>query len=475
MRRDSALLQPEVPWRYGLLPKTVGNGVHNTARDVAIFVVHGIGDQQHAETSNAMRVGFERAVDAAKQQTACEAGSPYVHDGWWGNYDDFSASMPDVAQKLHSEECASHSRLFKARSLSGIRTLSWFFGVLLSMASPHRIGLRSIGKKISPVRYVTYVLMGLLTIIGMVILLIRKPVLMYTTINDVRLYCGPEGDTERGICENIDRRVAQQFLRLYGLDLALDDLPIEQQIHLENKPVIFEKVVWVCHSLGTVISYNTVTDILQLCQLAMEQASATNATDKERQRGANAEKVLKGFHRFYTMGSPLQKASFLFEECLREKHSAKKVLQDFLHKRKEWGFSVDSWWTNYYMIMDTISGRLLDKIRFAGFVRNAHPARLGLPMVAHTGYWKDVLVTTPILSRILGPTIFTYEAHKPMPLSQTPHKNIVYNNEWSERITVVIRFFAYVVMLATVVLIPLYWGKVWGFICLLIEKLSFLW
>ncbi|MBK6420597.1 MAG: hypothetical protein IPF79_15625, partial [Ignavibacteria bacterium] len=232
MRRTSALTQPGIPWRYGLLPDVLSNGTKNPARTVAIFTVHGIGDQRHAETANAMRVGFEAAVDCADENCSivAEAGVPYVHDGWWGNYDDFEASMPEVAATLGAEERAELVQLFRARSLSGPRTLMWFIGRLLRMISPKTL------VKVGITRYITYLLMGLLSVLGMIGLLIRMPRVMATIVNDVRVYGGPEGDTERAICENIDRRVAAAFLRMFGLDLNLDELPDEKKIHLESKP-----------------------------------------------------------------------------------------------------------------------------------------------------------------------------------------------------------------------------------------------
>lgn len=404
VRRNSALTPPGIPWRYGLLSEVLSNGSPNPARTVAIFTVHGIGDQRHAETANAMRVGFEAAVDCAEENCSlvAEAGVPYVHDGWWGNYDDFEASMPEIAATLGAEEREELAQLFRARSLSGPRTLFWFLGRLLRMVSPKTL------VKVGVLRYITYLLMGLLSILGMLALLIRMPRVMATIVNDVRVYGGPEGDTERAICENIDRRVAAAFLRLFGFDLNLDELPNENKIHLESKPVTFDTVVWVSHSLGTVISYNTMLDVISICRDAIN-AEANDATHEiTRARAAAAKRVVAGFHRFITMGSPLQKATFLFEECLRDESEASTFLSWFTSQRIAIGREMDEWWMNYYLVMDPVSGRLLHTHRFKPFVRNIHPSYMGLPAASHTSYWSKKLVSSPILSRALGREVFPY-------------------------------------------------------------------
>lgn len=387
------------------MPDVLSNGTKNPARTAAIFTVHGIGDQRHAETANAMRVGFEAAVDCAEENCSlvAEAGVPYVHDGWWGNYDDFEASMPDVAATLGAEERAELSHLFRARSLSGPRTLMWFLGRLLRMVSPKTL------VKVGVTRYITYLLMGLLSILGMLALLIRMPRVMATIVNDVRVYGGPEGDTERAICENIDRRVAEAFLRLFGFDLNLDALAVEKLIHLENKPVTFNTVVWVSHSLGTVISYNTMLDVISLCHDAINAASQSGGSALVYERAANARKVVAGFHRFITMGSPLQKSTFLFEECLRDETSASALLAWFTSQRMGIGRKMNEWWMNYYLVMDPVSGRLLHPQRFKPFVRNIHASYMGVPAASHTSYWSSTLVSSPILSRALGRDVFDYD------------------------------------------------------------------
>jgi len=405
MRRNSALTLPGISWRYGLLPKTLSNGSANPARTVAIFTVHGIGDQRHAETSNAMRVGFEKALDGA-EALASEAGVPYVHDGWWGNYDDFVTSMPEAASAVDDEEREAIAMLFRARSLSGIRTLFWFLGRLLRMVAPKTL------VKVGVTRYITYLLMGILSIFGMIGFLIRMPRVMTTIINDVRVYGGPEGDTERAICENIDRRVAAAFLRLFGLDLNLDTLPEEKLIHLESKPVTFDTVVWASHSLGTLISYNTMLDVLALCRDAVHAEAEDPSSTRFHTRAESARRVIAGFHRFITMGSPLQKATFLFEECLRDEATSVTLLSWFTAQRADIGRKMDEWWMNYYLVMDPVSGRLLHKERFKRFVRNIHPSYTGLPAASHTSYWSNCLVSSPILSRALGQEIFNYNWQK---------------------------------------------------------------
>jgi hypothetical protein len=383
-----------------LLPNELSNGTKNPARSVAIFTVHGIGDQRHAETANAMRVGFERAAEVNELDADC--GVPYVHDGWWGNYDDFAASMPEVASQLSDEERDEIADLFRARSLSGMRTMAWFGGRFLRMVS-----LRTL-VSVGLVRYLTYVLMGALSLVGMVILLVRMPRVMRTIVNDVRLYGGPEGDTERGICENIDRRVAAALLRLFGLDLRLDPLPVDQRIHLEGRPVTFDTVVWVSHSLGTVISYNTLIDVIDLCRTATLRGEGAGATDADRRRADAARRVVGGLHRFITMGSPLQKATFLFETALREEDHAAAMLRWLTAERTSMGRVQDEWWMNFFLVMDPVSGRLLHEHRFAPFVCNIHPSRVGVPAACHTVYWSDTLVASPILSRALGKDVFPY-------------------------------------------------------------------
>ena len=72
LRRRRAF-EDEVPWRFEQTPQNVGNPPQdNPMRRAAIFVVHGMGNQEPVETAITFRNGIEDAIEAILTEHATD-------------------------------------------------------------------------------------------------------------------------------------------------------------------------------------------------------------------------------------------------------------------------------------------------------------------------------------------------------------------------------------------------------------------
>jgi len=157
-----------------------------------------------------------------------------------------------------------------------------------------------------------------------------------------------------------------------------------------GNPFLYQNIMIVGHSLGSVISY----DALNQLALRDEMAAAQG-------RMQDFENAVARTPLFITFGSPLDKVAFLFRtkaktDELREAAAAvlQPLIRSYEFRPKEW--------VNIYSWADLISGKLRfydDPARAGGppRVQNVPDPQAWVPLAAHTEYW---------LNEILGDTMY---------------------------------------------------------------------
>lgn len=427
--------EAEFPWRFEQLPETVGRPpAPNAMRNAAIFVVHGIGDQAPVETAIQFRHGIEDAIEDlieeaadAQSKTALGGGAgvlyvPYVAEGYWGDYHDFEGSFAAVAGTLSPGERQFFTRLWAERSGWPSTAAWWFFRqtVKLLWPRPKRktpvpagsvLDGAAAKKRFSPFRGIERLLISggvmVISLPALVALYLwpRGRRVLATVLGDVRFYLEPRGVAERAAVQQIDRQVGEQFLRLLGVDWAFHDLPHKDRLRIGGRGHRFTHVTWLAHSLGTVISYNVVSDILwrmEACEQEFAAAAAAGRalTAEQQERQRNVERVRAGLHRFFTIGSPLGKVGYLYPDALRPwpAKQAEKLLLDAAGKPR-------NWWVNFFHIWDPVSGVAENNPECAAAQSVHKRSLLGIPGFAHVSYWRDAETVKYVVTRAYGPEV----------------------------------------------------------------------
>lgn len=403
-------------WNFTYVPEFIrhdGKSVENPFRKAAIFVVHGIGEQESGETAAALRTTLEDVVQEI--QPTYSAGSadnwivpqPYIKEGNWAQYDDLATMAAEEWTKFTEQQKQFFLHVWFKRCHSALRCVLWLV----------TIGLRLIRKSKGIAQLYYLYLMPLLWMIAVFMLAQRRTRQLLTDfVNDARLYLEPKGDLEHEIVQRIDSRVGSFFLRLLGYDWNFDVVgeKVGEEKRIVELPYKFERVCWVAHSLGTVISYNVLGDILHRC-LEMRK--------RGEEKAQISEKVENGLAGFITLGSPLDKIAFLYENP-RNPHG-----NDVLRK---WpveylpGGQYDLWkrgektggfWQNFLYTSDPVSGWLdafclptkkdesksAKKVNPINLVKNYHTSGSMPWGIPHIVYWND----KQILSRIM---LHTFQA-----------------------------------------------------------------
>jgi hypothetical protein len=398
-------------WHLGRVP---GAPADNPALTSAIFLVHGMGDQLRAETAVALHSGFEDALDElgrannSKRIDPEQTPPPFIHEGYWANYDDVKETFPRDWKKLEQKQQQFFSSLWQERSSSTWRTLRWFFTQQLKLLHP-RLLLRA------PHVWLIYLALQIVvpTVLGFLSLFF--PRVVARVLGDVRLYISPRGIIERAIVQRIDQRVGESFLQMLGLDWEFYPLADDQKIQRNNKGVEFSRIIWVAHSLGTVISYNVLSDLFTRANVIEADPDAS----KKQKKGV--EKFRSSLRRFITLGSPLDKIAYLFGgSALRPwpKECIQKFFRDGPHNITKPGRSAKDWWVNFYHVLDPVSGSLSNElICVDGPPKNYHIKLWAIPGLAHIKYWKDSLTLKYLLSRVYGREHLQYDS--PIPYSGT--------------------------------------------------------
>jgi hypothetical protein len=243
------------------------------------------------------------------------------------------------------------------------------------------------------------------------------------------LYLNPKGIIERTIVQRIDYNVGTKFLELLGLDWSFRELKKKKRI-VRDKEVTFKRVIWVAHSLGTVISHNVLSDLFVRATEILKRKENDSNYSKEQAEGAKLfRKTLK---RFVTLGSPVDKIAYLFPERLGTPFQeiaenlndpSIKSWKDLLLSGEDWegrrknaeDESKEQWWFNFYHVFDPVSGALDSKYLFGENPPvNCHIRWFRVPLWAHVDYWKDSKTLRFILGRTYGSLIWD-KFYKPIP------------------------------------------------------------
>lgn len=388
-------------WHLGMVPETVernGKILNNPARKNAIFIVHGMGQQDWAETAASLRSGFEdvlEEINDENQDAVAPASmtSPFIHEGFWANYDDLAATFQEEVKRLDDTKLKFFSLMWKKRSVSSVRTLQWLFTQQLKLINPAVIW------RIHFFAWLLYIPLQIVSCFSLTVLWILKRKVVASVLGDVRLYIDPQGVIERAIVQRIDKRVGESFLRMIGLNWEFKPLKVEEMIHCDGRPVVFDRIIWVAHSLGSVVSYNVLSDIFHKAD-ALEKS---NESTKEQKTGV--QKVRNSLRRFVTLGSPLDKIAFLTgREALRPWPQRDRVdLVKPSSEAREEGTGLRDFWVNFYQVFDPVSGALQNPLICGEKPPlNFHISLFKFPGVAHLSYWKDSYTLKYILSRLYG-------------------------------------------------------------------------
>ena len=289
-----------------LLIRHSGRDILNPFRKHALYVVHGIGEQRFTETAATFRLGFEDAIQIVEPKNWTEGAAdnwivpqPFIYDGFWGDYEHMEKMDPDMWSQLTEREKSFFQRVWSKRAVSSWRTFRWFINT----------GWRLICNAKGAAKFYYLYLVPMLYLI-VLLCLVRPLTRRFITgyLNDIRLYLDPRGDMENAIVQCIDRLVAERFLGLLGINSDFTDS--DTLLHIfKDQPHRFQHITWVSHSLGTVIRYNVIGDLLRRCM---------EIPPEDNERYQNARRVENSMEAFVTLGSPLDKVRFLFPEVLRD-------------------------------------------------------------------------------------------------------------------------------------------------------------
>jgi len=390
------------PWHVGKVADIIvdGRSLTHPVRKHAIFVVHGIGNQQLTETAATLRSGFEDALEEIYNWQKTQGINPvlgdfrrvpppFIKEGFWADYDNLQTTFPEEWKVLEAGKQEFFSRLWRMRALSSTRAFAWFLRQQLRLLHPKVIF------EISLFAWLLYFPLQILSLTGLVLVRIFFPGVVSRVLADVRLYLAPKGITERAIVQRIDYRVGADFLRMIGLNWDFLPLSKSDLAKVQGEPVIFERVVWVAHSLGTVISYNVLSDLF-----SRAEELQTRGTSKQKE---GVRRFREALSRFVTLGSPLDKVAYLFGTgSLRPwpKGDREKLVNhgDTIQQngRKEW-------WVNFFHVLDPVSGALSSSLICGKRAPiNVSIGPFGIPGVAHLAYWTDSTTLRYILSRVFG-------------------------------------------------------------------------
>ena len=444
--RPSSYEQGFYPWVLADLPP------NHPARFCATFLVHGMGEPKFTQTAANLRSGFENNMGDAIITDPPKLPPPYISEGYWGNYDDLARTFPEVWEKFGRGEQTFFSGLWQTRSHGLMATVMWFMRQLWSLVGPRAV--KEMGWKTQLIYWPLQILFP----VALVVLICKMRTAVTHVLNDVRVYCAPDGMIEDVIVQGIDRRVARSFLRMIGLDENFRALDDAHALHANSQPVRFNRVVWVAHSLGTVVSYNALSDLFH------EAARLEKAGDADQQAGV--AKFRSSLVAFITLGSPLNKISHL---CGRDAIKpwpaprAELLTQKNPDKRLENG----GWWLNYFNILDPVSGSLDHPLLFkTNPADETHPfdqpgpqnfcvdmrAAGIIPGLAHIAYWQDKTCTATVVKLTYGPAY--PKALEPLGKSISFGKRMLWYFAWLGIVLLLLLVLALVILWAACKWVP---------------------
>jgi hypothetical protein len=346
--------------------------------ECAIFVVHGMGEQGWVETAAYLRQGFEDII--AQQNPPKQYAAPFIYEGYWANYENLVETFPANWQRFTSSgERRFFRSLWTTRPFSAKATVKWFLHQQWSLVWQC--------ESFSPKLLVRglYAALLLITIPIFFIALVIRSRFLNRYLCDVRLYCEPKGAIENAIVQRIHQRIVERFLELIGLDQDFKKLPRHKMLKVTGVPIPFKRVVWVSHSLGTVISYNVLSELL-------ERADELANTGREEQK-VGVQHFRDTLKCFVTMSCPLDKIAYL--------PTWEKIIQPWPQKCRDELYSLDKeWWINLYDLCDPISGALSNPFICHGQLpKNLYIKAGWLPFSTHNAYWHNENALRVILQK----------------------------------------------------------------------------
>ncbi len=376
-------------WCYELhKPGDPANPIQNTA----IFVVHGMGNQEWAETAAELRSGFETAIEeiASREDpsTVCrntflkEHQTPFIQEGYWADYTSMKAMFPGI-WKLFDKGEKIYFATTVSKELSNLGAIKkWYKEQLGRLPSLKLKNELTGGSSVLACLLYRAIMFPGKILIGFFHHCWKDT--FTNVLGDVKNYIEPVGPMQRAFIQRIDYKIGEQFLRLIGLDWDFRPLPSWKCHSCDSKCLIFDRVVWVAHSLGSVISYNTLADITAKAVGILQSADST----KEQKAGAN--RFFSCLVAFVTLGSPLDKVAFLFGSKTIKEWDRTHMPRDFK-------------WVNYFHVFDPVSGPLRHRVIVgpdtAQPIINTTMSRFWrIPFCAHTQYWNDTGTLQDILS-----------------------------------------------------------------------------
>jgi hypothetical protein len=196
---------------------------------------------------------------------------------------------------------------------------------------------------------------------------------------------------------------------MIGLDWEFRPLSSKAYIEASGERIVFERVVWVAHSLGTVISYNVLSDLFH------RAASLEQSGDADQQKGVRRFRTTLA--RFVTLGSPLDKVAFLFKDRSLNPWPAgprRAFLIDGETLEKDDPPEKREWWINFYHVLDPVSGALSNPLICGEQPPSNFHIKSGvLPGAAHLAYWRDSSTLRFILGRVFGAKHLHDQEYKP--------------------------------------------------------------
>jgi len=379
--------------------------LHQRDNAPAIYVVHGIGKQRRGETAAQLYGNFDDAMAAIDRWQKKHVSAPpeipkhlpYTKEGYWADYDNPQYILGKRWESYSREEQAFCQELWGQRVISAGATYRWFLKQIFRLwINPVRLARAT--KLGFIVAWPLYVLLTLFAVPLLTIVYFRKSDVMRDYLNDIRLYIDPRGRIERDIVKNVNESVRQDILNLVGLSSDFRPLKPEEQMPVLGNKQDFDRIIWVSHSLGTVVSYNVLSDLLHEA-VRLEE----NGNDQQKRGVVHLRNRLA---RFVTLGSPLDKIAVLFGTCALRPLPVQ-TRRDFFMNTDDitvgYFWEEKDWWINFYHVFDPVSGALNNELICGGKTpANLHTRSCIIPGVAHTSYWKDQTTLRFILSRAYG-------------------------------------------------------------------------
>ncbi len=411
------------PWHFKMSnPKLELNSsgekrifIEHPSRKTAIFVVHGIGMQQRTDTAVELRSGLENVQRKFSKEKLKDKNAylmpPFMHEGYWGNYAELEETFPVDWEYFNPESQKFFKNLWYKRAFGNLRTIKWLIKQQLRLISPRKLVKDKAGitktlytSKMNEFNWVSTILFLIIQIpllITWLFALVKSPKIISGFLNDLRLYLEPKGVTEHAIAQRIEFRVRKRFLHMLELDWDFNQIyEADKQLKASGENVDFDRIVWVSHSLGTVISYNVLSDLLHRANEITEKAKGE--PEKYMNQLQGVKKFKRSFKKFITMGSPLDKIANLFPNRLTP---WPEIDDKYFEDEYEDDNNVD-WWVNFYHAWDPVSGHLEDDYICANKCPDNHHVKIWhIPGMAHVAYWNDVIPLKYILSRTFGSNI----------------------------------------------------------------------